>query len=563
LAGAMNRMGELLEEKDGRLRDSLGDLEASRDDARAYGVRLEEQLRILNHIQSISEFLGSTFDREEALRIILRTCVEGLGLDRVALFLLDPDGDRLRCLTTHGFDPAGEAEARARVLSLAADDCVATRVVRTGRPLHVADGSTARELSLLGQEPARAGGATSFVCAPMTIRDAVVGALAADNAVTGRPIPEHRADALQIVAGQAARAVERARLFDEAVRSRAFVQAVVDSLATGLVTLDPAGRILTANPYAQASLGLDGARARGQTLAACGVDSAVAAWVEGLGQGAGLEPAEFDLDTPRGRRTFTWVPSRFAADGGEGLIVQFRDITEERALNRTLERVDRLASLGRLAAGVAHEIRNPLTGVSLLLDDLHDRLPSGGDRSLAARALQEIERLETIVQEFLDYARVDRMTRRPVRVADLLDQSLFLVKKQARTQGVEVGLDLGGEPLPPIEADPEKLKQALLNLYLNALQAMGAGGELRVSARADGPEVVVRVEDTGPGIPPEELDRIFEPFYTLRPGGTGLGLSIAHTIVADHGGRLEAASGPGQGAVFTVRLPAAGSGAPS
>jgi len=209
-----------------------------------------------------------------------------------------------------------------------------------------------------------------------------------------------------------------------------------------------------------------------------------------------------------------------------------------------------------MAAGAAHEIRNPLTGVSLLLDDLHDRRPLGEERSLAARALQELERLDGIVQELLAYARVDRVERSPCLIGEVLDQSLFLVKKQARSQGVSVSLHAAAD-LPRVHADPEKLKQALLNLYLNALQAMGGGGALQVEARRVPGGVEIRVEDTGPGIPRGEAERIFEPFYTLRPGGTGLGLSIAHTIFSDHGGSVEVASEPGRGAIFFVRLPEA------
>ncbi len=556
LAQALNRMARLLEEKEGRLGESHKALERSRDDARATAGRLEEQLSILNHIQSISEFLGTTFDREEVLRIILRTCVEGLGFDRVLLYMLEPDGDTLACAGANGFDGADEVRVRQRPLKLSRDDCAATRAVRSGRAEYIGRVESAAGLSSLDLQLARAAGTSSFVYVPMKIRDGVVGALGADNAVSGRPIPKHQVGPLQIVAGQAARAVERARLYEEATRSRAFIEAVVDCLASGLVTLDREGHVLTVNPYAEESLGIPTQVEPGRSLEEYGVDPTLAAWVSSLRVGVGGEPAEFEVKTPRGRRTFTWVPSRLGKEGEEGLILQFRDVTEERAMNRALERVDRLASLGRMAAGVAHEIRNPLTGVSLLLDDLHDRLPVGEDRSLAARALQELERLDGIVQELLAYARVDRVERSPCPIGEVLDQSLFLVKKQARSQGVSVSLHAGAD-LPRVHADPEKLKQALLNLYLNALQAMGGGGALQVEARRIPGGVEIRVEDTGPGIPQGEAERIFEPFYTLRPGGTGLGLSIAHTIFSDHGGSVEVASEPGRGAIFFVRLPEA------
>ncbi|MDF1555824.1 MAG: ATP-binding protein [Deferrisomatales bacterium] len=565
LGAALDRMAGLLEEKEGSLRDSLRELEDSRDAARAQARQLEEQLDILNQIQRISGFLGSTFDREEVLHIILETCVTGLGFDRAALFLRDGGGKQLHCLAANGFTARAEVELRGKVLPLDEECWVPVQVVNRGQGVQVAGTPDEPPLGELDRFLLRGGGSALLVCMPMKIRDAVVGALVADSNVRGGPVSPARSGALQIVAGQAARAIERARLYEEANQARAFIEAVVDSLASGLITLGSGGVVLTVNPYAERTLGLQEPSARGRTLDACGVDPSLAHWVRTLGEQGGQEAVEFEIETPGGRRAFTWVPSRFEAEGGQGLIVQFRDVTEDRGMNRALERVDRLASLGRMAAGVAHEIRNPLTGVALLLDDLHDRLPPGEDRALAARALQEIERLEGIVQELLAYARVDRMERRACRLEDVLEQSLFLLKKQALNQGVRVVFRT--EPgLPRVQGDPEKLKQALLNLYLNALQAMPDGGELRLSARPKGAGAEVRVEDTGPGIPPAEAERIFEPFYTLRPGGTGLGLSIAHTIVSDHGGRLEVASSSGRGATFILTLPAAseeGTGTPA
>lgn len=539
LAKDFNRMAELLEEKDQRLRGSLEDLGRSRDDAQAYAGRLEEQLATLRHIQSISAFLGTTFDREQALGIILRTCAQGLGFERAMIYLVDEGGTHLRCLAAEGFRPEDRAGLEA-VVAQAGDASGPARAVCSGQVVRA---------------PSPAGGAASFLYVPMTIRDSVVGALGIDATASPDPLPEHLEGGLRVLAGQAARAIERARLFDAVNRERAFVAAIIASLGTGLVTLDAAGRVLTANPYADATLGLSGGSLPGRTLEGAGCDPALTAWVEGLLTGGGLEPREFDLRAPEGGRTFSWVPSRFDAEGGTGLVLQFRDITQERALSRSLERVDRLASLGRMAAGVAHEVRNPLTGVSILLDDLHDRLAADADRALVIRALQEIERLDGIVESLLDYSRVGGMERRLVRLADVVEGSLFLVKKEGRSQGVEVRVSVAPDA-PPVLGDPEKLKQALLNFYLNALHAMPTGGRLEVTVEAAPGGAAVRIADTGEGIPPEHLDRIFEPFFSLRPSGSGLGLSIAHTIVTDHGGRIDVASRRGEGTVFRVFLPA-------
>ncbi len=558
LAGDLNRMARLLGEKEARLRQTLEELRLSRDRAQATAARLEEQLRILNHIQSISEFLGTTFDREAALRIILHTCVHGLGFDRAVLYLLDRErGDLLRAAGVAGFDPAEEVRIHQRPFVIGRHDCLPVRVVRTGRLAYVSHVDSTPGLTPLDRRIAETAGTTSFVYVPMRIRDRVVGVLAADNAHSGRPVPEHLLGPLQIVAGQAARAVERARLYEETQRARAFVETVIDHLASGLVTLDGRGRIRSVNPYARRALGLGDGPLEGKPLEALGLPPEVRGWVEGMLRGGAAEPREFAVERD-GLREFVWVPSRFGpGPAGEGLILQFRDVTAERMVRRTLERMDRLASLGRMAAGVAHEIRNPLTGVALLLDDLHDRLRDPADRDLAARALGEIERLEGIVQELLEYARVDAAPKRPCRIAEIVEGSLFLVQKTARNQDVRVERAVR-EADALVMGAPEKLKQALLNLYLNALQAMPQGGTLRVEVTSEPGRVTVSVSDTGSGIPPEEHDRIFEPFYTLRPGGSGLGLSIAHTIVEDHGGRIELSSEPGQGATFRIVLPRTG-----
>jgi signal transduction histidine kinase/HAMP domain-containing protein len=559
LAQDLNRMARLLGDKEGRLRQSLRELQASRDDAQAYALRLEEQLRILNHLQSISEFLGTSFQREAVLDIILDTCVRGVGFDRVVLHVLDPaDGDQLRCLGVAGFDPVEEVRLRQRPLSLERHDCVPVRVVRTGRPVYVPDVDADENITALDRRIAQATGTTSFVYAPMKIRDKVVGVMGADNALSGRPIPEHLVGALQIVAGQAARAIERARLYDEALRARGFVEAVIDSLGSGLLTMDGRGRVLTLNPYARETLALDHGPEGGATaLADLALDPSLVAWVSELLGGAHLEPREFAVRVGGEMREFVWVPSRFERLEDQGLVLQFRDVTEEKEVARSLERMDRLASLGRMAAGVAHEVRNPLTGVALLLDDLHDRLATEADRVLVARAMGEIERLEGIVQELLDYARVDVSHRRLCPLGEVVQGSLFLVHKAARNQGVAVDLDLA-EATGPVMVDPDKLKQALLNVYLNALQAMPGGGRLTVAVSRRNGGLQVAVADTGCGIEQGELERVFEPFFTRRPGGSGLGLSIAHTIVQNHGGQIELASRVGEGTRVTILLPLGG-----
>jgi signal transduction histidine kinase len=254
-------------------------------------------------------------------------------------------------------------------------------------------------------------------------------------------------------------------------------------------------------------------------------------------------------------RTFrlALLPLVFARKGG--WILTIEDLTERVSMRQTLERMERLASLGRLSAGIAHEVRNPLTGISLLLDELHDRLLANpGDQVLIRRALEEIERLEGLIGELLNFASVPQTQLEPGDLGSVLRDTLFLFRKQCQRAGIILHDELPAT-LPPLPLDSGKMKQAFLNLLTNALEAMPAGGELWVNAVFPGEQLGIVIRDNGEGIPAERIPLIFEPFYTSKGEGTGLGLSITHNIISDHGGRIQVQSRPGQGSTFTLWFP--------
>jgi signal transduction histidine kinase len=229
-----------------------------------------------------------------------------------------------------------------------------------------------------------------------------------------------------------------------------------------------------------------------------------------------------------------------------------------------LRRSDRLISLGVLAAGFAHEMRNPLTGISLLLDDLHDHLGDRPEeRDMIQKSLKEIDRLENLIDGILDFAAPSRRTHLVVRpVGEVVQATLFLVNKQCKNQNIRLTVEVE-DSLPPVNLDPERLQQALLNLLLNAIQAMPDGGTVSLEvSQVNGdatllgePAIRIAVRDTGKGIGAEDLPYIFDPFFTRNPGGTGLGLAIVHSIVEEHGGRISVSSQVGQGASFWMDLP--------
>jgi two-component system NtrC family sensor kinase len=227
----------------------------------------------------------------------------------------------------------------------------------------------------------------------------------------------------------------------------------------------------------------------------------------------------------------------------------------------SLLRSEKLATVGRLAAGLAHEVGNPLGAIAGYADLARARLPPGADPELAdaiARIATAAGRIDRTVRDLLDFARPAAPALLPIDLLAALDAALRLARVQARFRAVEV-VQVVAPRLPPVLADEHQLAQVFLNLLLNAGDATGGAGRVEVRAAATGGRVVVELEDSGPGIPPADLPRVFDPFFTTKdPGqGTGLGLAVCHGIVSAMGGEIGVRSPPGRGACFTLRLPAA------
>lgn len=234
-----------------------------------------------------------------------------------------------------------------------------------------------------------------------------------------------------------------------------------------------------------------------------------------------------------------------------------RILEDRRQREREVLRADQLAMVGQIAAGVAHELRNPLTSVKLLIQT---NLREAGARGLPTDDLeiieQEIRRMEKCLQRFLDFARPPRPERRPISLTLLIERTLALVEGRARKQ--RVALRFTPPPVPVVvEADEDQIQQLLVNLVLNALDAMPEGGslEVRLPPPSDG-HVELHVLDRGPGIAPELFPRLFDPFVSTKETGIGLGLAVSHRIAASHGGSLSATNRPDGGACFVLRLPA-------
>lgn len=354
--------------------------------------------------------------------------------------------------------------------------------------------------------------------------------------------PPDLLDTVRRALDQAALHRERERLRLDLERSELRYRELVESVPAFVLALDEGGKITTWNRELERVTGYP----REEMIGTNG------------GPLVGTSDRPQDLPRRSGSpRKVRWTRAEApGASGGPALYAVGIDVTDEDEMLRRLLRAERLAAVGTMAAGLAHEVRNPLNSASLQLAVLERRLDRGEGaettKPIARIIKSEIDRLERLVRDFLAFAKPKPLEPRPFDVPPLLAAVAELIAPETATAGVSVSVDAASDQ-PPVAGDPERLRQVLLNLTRNSLEAMRErGGHLILRARTGNGVVEIDVEDDGPGFP-EDLP-VFDAFFTTKDQGTGLGLALVHRIVTDHGGTIRVESRPGR-TCFTVALP--------
>jgi signal transduction histidine kinase len=340
----------------------------------------------------------------------------------------------------------------------------------------------------------------------------------------------------------------------EILEERNFKESVLESITSAILTFSPDGNLTSINGTGTRFLG-HGARPGvhfSSIFAGWGDMTERVSQVLTGAKGYGREPLEVERDEVSRYFEVGFFPISEGTFGG--ITITMRDETVRERLREEMTRMDRLASLGKLSAGIAHEVRNPLTGVSLLLDDLHDRADSDPrSQAMMQKALAEIERVERLISSLLNFASPPKAQFREGDLNRVVQDTILLLRRLCEQQ--KVALSFTPEDIPPFRFDIEKIKQALLNLVKNALEAMPQGGRIAISTGTEDGTAIITVADNGPGIAADDLPLIFEPFFTRKGAGTGLGLSITQRIVEEHHGRIAVESGQGNGTTFIIHLP--------
>jgi PAS domain S-box-containing protein len=369
---------------------------------------------------------------------------------------------------------------------------------------------------------------------------------------------------------------EKKRMEKELLELKNFNESIIQSMEAGLLTLDKSGRFTSLNSGGERILGWKEKEVIGKSIKTV-LQSGEAETI----MARNVDRRESEITVKSGKRLsigFTTTNRLDNKGKPVGTIISFRDITQLKQMQSEVMRMDRLASLGVLASGIAHEIKNPLAGIKTMAQACEEEFePDDSRREYLTRIIRQVNRLDDLLKTFFAYAKPKQPNRMPVEVKDIFLEVTPLIGKKLSNSGIQYEEILPPD-LPPVFVDSPQMQQVVLNLMLNAIQAMNSGGTLRVEARPVKARysgfvpmrqrvqaksvafVEIRIQDTGTGIAPEHLETIFDPFFTTKSDGLGLGLSIVHRILNENRGEIRVDSMPGQGTCFIITLPAGDTG---
>ena len=507
--------------------------------------------------------LNSDLDLHRLSERLVHRVTETLVVDRMALLLSSPEYE-------YAFTPIAHAGFTGDPPAVNGATEIGTRLI-SGHTLNLDDPLAQRRIATRELEYWRDAGVHYFV--PCVSKEGTIAVMALGRKASSEPLSSEDMALLAAVAAQAATALENGRLYrqlhvkaDELDRLREFSDNILESLNDGLAVVNRDDRVVRWNRRLEELYGLRHENAVDRRLDEIFDRDFFETLRSARGEspdGAAIYRVALNTRHDSSRRLLVnaaMTPLRDAGGAITGTILVLEDISARVQLEEQLQISEKMASLGLLAAGVAHEVNTPLTGISsytqMLLQGAHPDDPS-------TKVLEKIEkqtfRAAKIVNGLLNLARPAQVESGPVDVNAVINDVLSLLEHQLRTGSIQVRKEVAAVS-PVVQGLEYKLQQVFLNLFLNARDAMPKGGWLTVVTRA-GRETVIEVADTGAGIPADQLSRIYDPFFTTKDigKGTGLGLSITYGIIQEFGGTITCESSVGQGTRFTLRLPVAAS----
>ena len=523
----------------------------------------------LSLIRRVSDVLRQTQDLRGMALALVEVVISELPADLASLLLTDPEMTTLTPLAWHSreWDRPRPAEALPLAGGVPLGQGPLGRAVESGRVLIIPSLSAEPLDPWLPGLPHQA---QSLMALPLVARQQILGAMLLVS-LSPEAFAEEHTRTLTIICDHAASALVNVRLIEqlgeinerllaselEAHQAREYLQRLLDTARDLILIADHEGKITYAN-QASHQLGFSREQLIGQPVAQLFAQPLPDPSLWNLPE---ARDQELKMVTIAGETRHALVSATPLAETGEVLAI-VKDITQRRALERQLLHAEKLASVGILAAGVAHEIGNPLSAISgyaqiLAKDDITPE-----ERREFAQSIDSLaERINNIIRDLLEYSRPSPYAGQATAVNQAVEAvlNMFFTQKRLSSYQLSIKRDLSRD-LPLVVIDKDQLQQVVLNMVMNAAQAMEQGGVLGITTRQKGKRLAISFADTGPGIPAGHLPLIFDPFFTTKPPGrgTGLGLSICDRIIRQAGGNIEVSTRPGKGTTFTVWLPAAG-----
>jgi signal transduction histidine kinase len=556
----------------------------------------------INALLEISKAIASDLYLEDVLRLIVTVTANLMDSKICSLWILDEKDQKLKLKATQSI-----SEEYLKERSLAMGEGVVGHVALRNQPMAILN--VIKEPLYKEKELAKKEGLVSMLSVPMCIKDRVIGVI---NCYTSYPhsFSKSEEEMLTTVANQAAICIENSGLM-ETLDVDEILRLVLEGL-TKNIGFDRA-RLYLVNEKrnvleCKMAVGIDEERIRGITLRLNPEDSIVArsifekqpfiipdaskdprvnpiikekfnlhslVAIPLLVKEKALGAIAADFIDPNKNITKEALESVMAFAQQAGLAIHnafmyqelktFSQQMEEKIQKTTADlkkteaqliRSEKLAALGQLAAGIAHEIRNPLTSINILIHSMTENLPSGDSHKEDLKVIEEeIHRMNEILDQFLRFAKPATPLLEKADVSSIFEETLQLLRPHIEKQIIVVEKEF--QSLPIILMDREQMKQVFLNLLLNAIQAMPGGGHLTLRGQnsEDGQWIHISIQDSGIGISSENINKLFDPFFSTKEGGIGLGLSITHRIIDQHHGKIEVESAPGKGTLFTIWLP--------
>src|SRR5450432_4003885 len=493
------------------------------------------------------------------------TIGQAVDTERVFLLLPEPEFYAQRY-------PAAQAGSRTMRVELHRDQAIIAHLEQTQEPIVVDE--LHRVPSTAGLERVKRQMSSLQIAVAMGIfsRENLAGVMLLGARRSGRIYGNVEQSALRALCGQMAVAIENAQLFTEVQNAKIYNETLLQNLTTGVVAADQNGLITVFNHEVEQITGLPASELLARKISNL-PDALRDILAETLSRGERQEDREIVLRTGDKSTTLRASSSIFHGQDSEplGALMVLTDISMLKRLEMQIRRSDRLASLGTLSAGMAHEIKNPLVSIKTFAQLLPERYQDSDFRETFFSLIgHEVDRIDSLVNQLLRFARPAKPLLKPMHVHEVLEKALLLIGHRLYQKDIKLTRSWQAE-VDTIRADADQIEQVFLNFFLNALDAMKSGGSLTVATEIGSPEtwptalpgdsgdvqeiLRITIADDGGGIKPEDVAHVFDPFFTTKDHGTGLGLSVVHGIVQEHGGQIEVESELAHGTSFHILLP--------